>query len=365
MTGGSESGNEDVEVEHDSKVKDEKQENNITENEDLPKLEDLDEDSRGQAQDEEPSNDKQESKGENSDEEEQESVSSSSESESDSMDEEETENRRLKYKEDIFDLEKQFSDLKEQLYKEKVNQVENQLIEVQTNTASEYVIPLKELEDSSRIRSEVAGHLKEYRLISLDHKFKAEVQALDQHFQNEKRNLLENMKAELEERLRKVEEDRHTVEMYSDIWLDDSIYARKRKKGMEMFIPEKRKRPVTVSGPYIVYMLREMDILEDWAAIRKAKSELARRKTEEEKHPLIQAKYEDGKFYYEGQWFHKGDKVILDNRVDSPVKATIATINTGEVWVRKRDGIKCKLYIAQFQKGKYLMQRQTSESTQE
>ena len=31
-----------------------------------------------------------------------------------SVDEEETENRRLKYKEDIFDLEKQFSDLKEQ-----------------------------------------------------------------------------------------------------------------------------------------------------------------------------------------------------------------------------------------------------------
>ena len=32
---------------------------------------------------------------------------------------------------------------------------------------------------------------------------------------NEKRSLLENMRSELEERLRKVEEDRHTVEMYS------------------------------------------------------------------------------------------------------------------------------------------------------
>ena len=32
---------------------------------------------------------------------------------------------------------------------------------------------------------------------------------------NEKQSLLENMRSELEERLRKVEEDRHTVEMYS------------------------------------------------------------------------------------------------------------------------------------------------------
>ena len=36
-----------------------------------------------------------------------------------------------------------------------------------------------------------------------------------------------------------------------DIWLDDSLYARKRKKGMDKFIPEKRKRPVTVSGIFI------------------------------------------------------------------------------------------------------------------
>eukprot|EP00794_Sanderia_malayensis_P020645 gene20645-22681_t len=298
-----------------------------------------------------------------------EETESSSSEESDSMDEVETEQKRLKYKDDIADLEKQFADLKEQLYMEKIEQVEKQLIEVQTNTASEYVIPMRELEESSMIRGEVAGHLKEFKFISLEHKFKAEIQAVEQHFKNEKYNLMENMKIEVAEKLRKVEEDRHTVEMYSDIWLDDSSYARKRKKGMEMFVPDKRKRPITVAGPYVVYMLREMDILEDWAAIRKAKSELARRKTEEENHPLIQARYEDGKFYYEGQCypfllrFQKGDKVELDNRVDSPVKATITTINTGEVWVSKRDGLKCKLYIAQFQKGKYLMRRQSNEVT--
>jgi len=357
MTDESKCGNGKTDLENKDKIKDEKGGCSNQRASHLQGIVRDEEDSQDRPTEEDHVDEKQEDKAENSDEDEQESECSSSESESDSMDEEETENKRMKYKEHISDLEKQFSDLKDQLFKEKVNQVENQLLEVQANIASEYVIPMRELEDSSRIRSEVAGHLKEYRLIALEHKFSAEIQALEQHFHNEKQSLLENMRSELEERLRKVEEDRHTVEMYSDIWLDDSLYARKRKKGMDKFIPEKRKRPVTVSGPYIVYMLREMDVLEDWAAIRKAKSELARRKTEEESHPIIQAKYEDGKFYYEGQWFQKGDKVLLDNRVDSPVKATISTINTGEVWVSKRDGIKCKLYIAQFQKGKYLIQR--------
>lgn len=31
-----------------------------------------------------------------------------------------------------------------------------------------------------------------------------------------------------------------------------------------------RRKAVTVSGPYIVYMLSEQDILEDWTVIRKA-----------------------------------------------------------------------------------------------
>ena len=40
-----------------------------------------------------------------------------------------------------------------------------------------------------------------------------------------------------------------------------------------------RKKPVTVSGPYIVYMLNDADILEDWTAIKKALS-VSKRKSE-------------------------------------------------------------------------------------
>lgn len=34
-------------------------------------------------------------------------------------------------------------------------------------------------------------------------------------------------------------------------------------------------------------------------------------------------------------------------------RATVTAINTGEVWVKRSDGNKSKLYIAQLQKGKY------------
>jgi breast cancer metastasis-suppressor 1-like protein len=35
-------------------------------------------------------------------------------------------------------------------------------------------------------------------------------------------------------------------------------------------LPDRRRKPVPVSGPFIVYMLRDNEILDDWAQIKKA-----------------------------------------------------------------------------------------------
>lgn len=65
------------------------------------------------------------------------------------------------------------------------------------------------------------------------------------------------------------------------------------------------------------------------------------------------AKYQDGRLNYQGENYSKGHHIIIDNKEDSPVHATITAINTGEIWVKKSDGNKSKLYIAQLQRGKY------------
>lgn len=67
---------------------------------------------------------------------------------------------------------------------------------------------------------------------------------------------------ELMDKIRRLEEDRHNVDIS---WADWGTNARTNKvRGPG------RKKAVTVSGPYIVYMLAEEDILEDWRVIRKA-----------------------------------------------------------------------------------------------
>lgn len=67
---------------------------------------------------------------------------------------------------------------------------------------------------------------------------------------------------ELIDKIRRLEEDRHNVDISWADWGTGTRTSKVRGPG--------RKKAVTVSGPYIVYMLTEEEILEDWKIIRKA-----------------------------------------------------------------------------------------------
>ena len=41
-----------------------------------------------------------------------------------------------------------------------------------------------------------------------------------------------------------------------------------------------------------------------------------------EKFPY-HARYDDGKLFYEGEWYSKGHHIVIDNKEDSPVKWVI------------------------------------------
>ncbi|XP_028398807.1 breast cancer metastasis-suppressor 1-like protein-A [Dendronephthya gigantea] len=300
------------------------------------------------------------------DEENDDGTSSGSEESSSSGDEIENEKRRQQCIQEMSELEKQFVDIKEQLYKERISQIEKKLVTVQEDTAKEYLDPLLKLEDMCKVRQDVADILKDCKLQNVENKYMAEGLATSQYFESEKSALMEIMRVDLEEKIRKLEEDRHNSDISADIWLE-SHSVKKHKKSSDGFFSEKRKKPVTVTGPYIVYMLRDMDIYEDWAAIRRAKGALSRRKSEshsgqggnifgDSKCPFS-AKYEDGKLFYEGEWFLKGNHVKVESKGGAPVDATITGINTGEVWIKKPHGDRFKLYIAQLQKGKFKLRK--------
>uniref|UniRef100_A0A1A8F774 Breast cancer metastasis-suppressor 1-like b n=1 Tax=Nothobranchius korthausae TaxID=1143690 RepID=A0A1A8F774_9TELE len=287
------------------------------------------------------------------------SSSVSEDGDSSEMDDEDCERRRMECLDEMTTLEKQFTDLKEQLYKERLSQVEVKLQEVMAGCAQEYLEPLATLQENMQIRTKVAGIYRELCLESVKNKYECEIQAACQHWESEKLLLLDTVQSELEEKIRRLEEDRHSIDITSELW-NDGLHTRKNKK-KDPFCPVKKKKPVIVSGPYIVYMLQDLDILEDWTAIRKAMASLGPHRVKvdvaavkPDRHHHV-ARSEDGRLFYDNQWFCRGQTVCINRKEECPTSAIITAINNDEVWFKRLDGTKSKLYVSQLQKGKYVI----------
>lgn len=156
---------------------------------------------------------------------------------------------------------------------------------MRSGRSEEFVQPQKELDKVYQTRIEVADVLRKFRLQNIEHKYLSEEQAATQHYevselkflvtnwfakqrfgfpcvQSEKQMAIDSLREDLMERIRRLEEDRHNVDISWDDWGNDKRQSKVRGPG--------RKKAVTVTGPYVVYMLREEDIMEDWTIIRKA-----------------------------------------------------------------------------------------------
>ncbi|XP_045153207.1 breast cancer metastasis-suppressor 1 isoform X1 [Echinops telfairi] len=191
-----------------------------------------------------------------------------SEEESSEMDDEDYERRRSECVSEMLDLEKQFSELKEKLFRERLSQLRLRLEEVGAERAPEYTEPLGGLQQSLKIRIQVAGIYKGFCLDVIRNKYECELQGAKQHLESEKLLLYDALQGELQGRIQRLEEDRQSLDISSE-WWDDKLHPRGSATAWDALPPSKRKKAPLVSGPYIVYMLQEIDILEDWTAIKK------------------------------------------------------------------------------------------------
>lgn len=147
--------------------------------------------------------------------------------------------------------------------------MDTKLGEVRVGKSEEYLIPLERLKENLKTKTEVAGILKQFRLNNILNKFYAEEQAATQNYESEKSIIWDYIHNDLQDKIRRLEEDKNNVDIHADLWLTTT--SRRRRNHTE------RRRAVSVAGPYIVYMLNDADILEDWAMIKKS---LSSRKTE-------------------------------------------------------------------------------------
>jgi len=104
-------------------------------------------------------------------------------------------------------------------------------------------------------------------------------------FQNNKEILYDSIKADLEEKIQQLEEARNEVDIDASLWSGRSLTRSGRGRGRHPYDHvQPKQKPVIVSGPCIVYNLKEHEILEDWIAIKKMLSSSKRKEIAEQRY---------------------------------------------------------------------------------
>ena len=153
-----------------------------------------------------------------SDEEESSEEEGSGSEDSSDMDVEECEKKRFEFLGDLTELEAQFAILREQLYRERLTQIETKQEEVKTGLATEYIQPLDELQENLRVQLDVGLVLRRLRQENIECKYDAEQLAANQNYLSEKSLAYDTIKADLEDKIRRLEEDKHNVDFSTGLW---------------------------------------------------------------------------------------------------------------------------------------------------
>lgn len=197
----------------------------------------------------------------------EEDESSASDEDSFSYDEGESERRKSRCLDDMLHLENQFADLKELLYKERMEDVEQKLDQLSKDSAPEYVNPLRELTENRDKRLHVSELVLAQKKYGSQCKYEQEIASATLDYEEGAKLCKMKIISEIEENIQRLKEEEVLADMTAE-----SNHRKRKLKPSEFLLLEKRKKPVVVTGPYVVYLLRDMEIMEDINDIRRGRA---------------------------------------------------------------------------------------------
>jgi Sin3 histone deacetylase corepressor complex component SDS3 len=168
--------------------------------------------------------------------------------------------RRLECLGNMEKIEKEFADLKEKFFKDKIVQLKREIESIKNGTHPQFCEKCRELEEVKTDRILAAEQWKQYQLQNINNMFEAERKQAEEEYKSEKRQLRERMINAIVDKKKKLTEEKMTMN------LTDSTDARMntrtlRKRGVDKTQQNNFKRKL--NPPHINYTLRESEIMED------------------------------------------------------------------------------------------------------
>jgi len=272
---------------------------------------------------------------------------------------------------DVAKQETQYTEIKEQMYQDKLAFLKKQLKQLEDGTLPEFLKKNKKIDQQYRERLKLMEVFKEYELEVIEREYKKDKKLTVKEFEEKKTDLKENLLIDLEEKKRSIELERSQLELTGgscsfllSTSLDTidikpaSTRKLRRRPNEPVPIPEKRRKP---SPTQINFYLDENEIMDDLRIINKVSGKPLSRKPITPIGPMDiipDVKIDDGRLYYDKRWFHRNQPVFVECKEMGKFSGVITAIGTQEIWIRKTsDSSKIKIYLSQLSKGKFILRR--------
>merc|ERR1712241_1430123 len=217
----------------------------------------------------------------------------------------------------------EFTEMKEQMYQDKLADLKHQLTKLNNGSLPEWQKKLSEVE-------------------MVEQDFIREKKSAFREFEDQKVYLKDQLIAELEEKQKLIETERHNMELTGDSMELKPITTRKlRRRANEPSGSgnyggnEKRRKPMQMSS--MTYMLEDNDIIEDLKIINKNKAFSMQKINNQSSTSSTggsspsyyrDTRIEEGKLFYEKRWFRRGQSVQVEQKSGEKFPAMISAIGT-------------------------------------
>ncbi|XP_025089217.1 sin3 histone deacetylase corepressor complex component SDS3-like isoform X2 [Pomacea canaliculata] len=257
------------------------------------------------------------------------------------------------------------TEIKEQMYQDKLAQLKKQLQALQEGTLPEYIKRLKKIDQQYKERLRLNELWRDIELEVVERDYHKEKKESVKEFEEKKVELKETLVMELKEKKGNIETERQTMDLNNGDFMEmKPIMTRKlrRRPNDPMPMPEKRRKP---SPATLNFALDEAEIAEDMRILNKVSGKPLAKKLPPVPTPVVDmnldVKIEDGKLYYDKRWFTRNQPIMLESKEGGKVMGSIINISAQEILVRRAtDNGKIRIYISQLQKGRYILHHRSS-----
>ncbi|KAI2810373.1 hypothetical protein RDWZM_002631 [Blomia tropicalis] len=264
-------------------------------------------------------------------------------------------------------------EIREQIYRDKLAHLKDQLNMIERGCHPEYLHELEKLQYIYEERKRFIQCCFDCQKGRIEKDFFVEEQAANQEFEDRRIELKESLMIEIDEKEKWFE----NASNYEDELTYDTVEPKatttrklRRRPNDPIPMPDRRRRP---SPAHINFLLEDNIITDDYKQLLKTLSVSSKsysssksnnnnssKNIDYDNFNSFEARIEDGKLFYDKKWFHRGQNILLESADGSKINTMVMQIGNNEIWVRRpNENVKSKVTLAELHSKKYIIQRRS------